>query len=428
MKSKTNISIPKGMDLNTDTKHLKLEKALLELAEFRYNELTRFPEIKTPHHEEFKDWRRVNDYILNSLVRDLKVNGIKFASKNRVADLIESNFSPVVNPIQDYFTSLPKVNGDPIGKLASTVKLSRWFEAGEVPKLDFRKYLEKWLVGAVANVFILDRCANQLCLIISGPQGCFKSSWIRNLCPEKLEPYYVEGSLDPDNKDSIIATATNFIFNLDDYFAGITSRKINEFKGLITKNTVKIRNAYARYTEELPKICSFIASSNEGQFLHDPTGNRRFLPFEVRSIDIDMAQSINMDEVWSQAYQKYQSGNFVYWMTQEEQQELGLYNYRFEVQSIESESLLTWFIPPNEGETPDADLTNTEILGFLQDKTNMKLSPKKLGQALRKLGFPRYQKRRNGSRSWVYGIVYADEADLNIGRQPTAPVLTFSQN
>jgi predicted P-loop ATPase len=64
----------------------------------------------------------------------------------------------------------------------------------------------------------------------------------------------------------MLATATNFIFNLDDYFAGITARKINEFKGLLTKNTIKVRRPYARYTEEMPKICSFIASSNEAQF------------------------------------------------------------------------------------------------------------------------------------------------------------------
>ena len=92
----------------------------------------------------------------------------------------------------------------------------------------------------------------------------------------------------------MLATTNNFIFNLDDYFAGITSRKINEFKGLLTKNTVKVRRSYARYAEELPKICSFIASSNEAQFLHDPTGNRRFLPFEVEKIDIQTAQAMDI--------------------------------------------------------------------------------------------------------------------------------------
>ena len=131
------------------------------------------------------------------------------------------------------------------------------------------------------------------------------------------------------------------MFNLDDYFAGITARKINEFKGLLTKNTVKLRRAYARYSEELPKVCSFIASSNEAQFLHDPTGSRRFLPFEIVSIDINAAKAIPIDTIWSQATQLFKEG-YTYWLTQEDQVRLNEYNGQFEVQSTEYELLIVY--------------------------------------------------------------------------------------
>ena len=418
---KKEISIPKGMDLNKVRKLRQLEEALLEYADFRYNVLTRFPEIrfKPSNGRVFHKWHRLNDFILNSLVREISLNGVPIATRQKIGELIESTFSKRSNPIHDYFKELPPPQGDPIGELAATVNPLPWPGVEEAPEKLFKKYLQKWLVGAVANVFILDACANQICLIISGRQGCYKSSWIRNLCPPDLEKYYIEGSLDPDNKDSILATATNFIYNLDDYFAGITKKKINEFKGLITKNSVKLRQAYARYTEELPKICSFIASSNEEQFLHDQTGNRRFVAFEVSKIDIKKATAINIDAIWSQAYQLYKAGEFIYWIEEEDLLQLNSNNSRFEVQSNEYEALLTWFQPPKKGETPDADLTNTDILSFLQNKVSVKLSSKKLGEALRKLEFPRYQKMLNSKRSWVYGVVYADEADINIGRQPT---------
>jgi predicted P-loop ATPase len=224
----------------------------------------------------------------------------------------------------------------------------------------------------------------------------------------------------------MLATASNFIFNLDDYFAGITSRKINEFKGLLTKNTVKVRRSYARYAEELPKICSFIASSNEAQFLHDPTGNRRFLPFEVEKIDIKKAQSMDINQVWAQAFQLFKEG-YIYWLEKEDQEELSEYNEQFEVQSNEYEVLVTYMRPPDENELPEADLTNAEILAHLQDKVSVKISPKKLGEALRKASFPRYQKQRNNRRSWVYGIIYADDADIYTGRQPTIPGSSSTQ-
>ena len=425
MPNKKEVSIPPNTNLNTDRRYERLEEAIGEIADFRFNLLTRCPEFRFKKQQfgdqkvNTKSWQRVNDFILNSIVRELRLNGMNYASRNRVSEVIESYFSTRVNPVQAYFEALPKVDGDPIRELAATIKTLGWCKTDEAPADTFHKYLKKWLVGAIANAFILNRCTNQICLIISGPQGCFKSTWIRNLCPPGLKDYYIEGSLDPDDKDSILATATNFIFNLDDYFAAITSKKINEFKGLITKNTVKVRRAYAKYAEELPKICSFIASSNETQFLHDSTGNRRFIAFEVSSIDIEKAASINMDAVWSQAFQLFKSGEFVYWMEAEDRKQLANNNNKFEVQSTEYEALVTYMQPPRKGEGPDADLTNAEIISFLQNKVSVKLSTKKLGEALRKAGFPRYQRTRNRRRSWVYGIVYADEADINIGRQPT---------
>jgi len=415
--AKKRVEIAEGTDLNGDIKLLKLEAALRAFADFRFNTITRYPEVR---YKGAPYWQRIDDFMLNSIVRHLKGSGVSYASKTRVGELLESDFSEEVNPVKEYFEGLNAFTGDPIGELADTVELAADPASSEYRAKMFRKYLQKWLVGAVANVFIEDRCANQLCFILAGPQGVFKSTWINHLCPAALNNYYIEGALDPDNKDSMLATANNFIFNLDDYFAGITSRKINEFKGLLTKNTVKVRRSYARYAEELPKICSFIASSNEAQFLHDPTGNRRFLPFEVRKIDIERAKSIDIGQVWAQAHSLYQSG-FIYWLSKEDQLELSEYNEQFEVQSNEYEVLVTYMRPPTEGELPEADLTNAEILAHLQDKVSIKISSKKLGEALRKADFPRYQKQRNNRRSWVYGIIYADEADIYTGRQPSLP-------
>ena len=376
------VNIPPGSDLNGDPHHNQLEAALIKIADFRFNLISRFPELKfkAPNAK----WKRLDDYTLNSIVRDLKNKGIRRVSKTIIGELLESDFSPKINPVRQYFETLHFKGGDPIKDLAATVKPVFGRYSAEQMSKAFRVFLTKWLVGAVANVFIEDRCANQICFILAGRQGAFKSTWIRNLCPPALSDYYIEGSLDPDNKDSLLETATNFMFNLDDYFAAINSKKINEFKGLLTKNTVKVRRPYARYTEELPKISSFIASSNEQQFLHDPTGNRRFVPFEINQIDIKAAQAVDINQVWAQAYQLFRK-DFRYWLNKEDQAFLAKRNEEFEVQSQEFEVLTSYLRPPAPNEIPDATLTNAEIIQYLNNKVQAKLNPKRLEQPFGRL-------------------------------------------
>ena len=96
---------------------------------------------------------------------------------------------------------------------------------------------------------------------------------------------------------------------------------------------------------------------------------------------------MDIDQVWAQAYTLYKKG-CIYWLDKDDQVELSEYNEQFEVQSNEYEVLVTYMQPPDEGELPEADLTNAEILVHLQEKVSIKISPKKLGEALRKANFP----------------------------------------
>jgi len=382
---------------------IRLEKELSARFLFRFNEILGLPECKK---KQGTKWERMDDYILNSIVRDLKLAGVKGASRTRVVETIESSFANRSNPIQEHHIAAGKAydGKDHIADLCHTVEPLAGHEM-------FRKYFEKWLVGAVANTFILDRCANHLCFILTGRQGTYKSTWIRLLCPTELNKYYFEGNLDPENKDDLFATTSNFIYNMDDYFASITIKKINEFKGFLTKNTVKARKAYGRYSEELPKICSFIASSNEGQFLYDTTGNRRFLPFEVSDIDIEAMKRIDMNQVYGQAYHLFKSG-FQYWLSPEDQKELQVYNEQFEVQSLEYELVTTYFEVPEENSGHVVFLKNTQVLQKLRSHTSEKISNRKLGEALKKAGFYRKQLRINGHRAWGYSMIIRGETEV----------------
>lgn len=382
----------------------ELEEALQRVGEFRFNEITRMPEVCK---KGSSDYIRMDDYLLNSITRKLRLSGTPGATKTRIAETIESGFSPIINPIEVYFKELKPDGKNHIKALCATVSPLE----GQAEM--FEKYFKKWAVGTVANIFIKDRCANHLCFILTGQQGAFKSTWIRQLCPPALINYYFEGNLDPENKDDLFATTANFIYNLDDYFAEVTKKKINSLKSFITKDTVNARRAYGRYPEELPKICSFIASSNDDTFLHDPTGNRRFIPFEVTAIDIEAAKRINIDQVWGQAYSLFRKG-FIYWLSRDDQKELKEHNSKYEVQSLEFELVNTYFQPPTNRNEATAYLTTADIIDRLAQKSSIRMTPKKVGEAMKKAGFDRFQKRLEGKSnpSWVYAIDFTEEIDI----------------
>ncbi len=135
---------------------------------------------------------------------------------------------------------------------------------------------------------------------------------------------------------------------------------------------VKYRMPYDKHVEEHPHMASFVASVNGNNFLTDPTGSRRFLPFEALSIDINQARVVSMDAVYAEAKSLLQSG-YRYWFNDEEIAELYHESEAFQVQTAEMELLLRCF----ELSTTDSDcsyLTTTEILTYLGAYTRQSLA------------------------------------------------------
>ena len=133
------------------------------------------------------------------------------------------------------------------------------------------------------------------------------------------------------------------------------------------------------------------------------TGSRRFLPFEVLSIDIEKAKRISMDNVYAEAKALLKSG-FRYWFDDDEIAELYRESEDFQVQTAEMELLLRCFEKPT-GDESYSLMTTTEILTYLGIYTHQPLVAKRMGEALKKAGYIKVSKRRNGgSPIYVYKI------------------------
>lgn len=385
------------------SKNQDIELWLETAYNFRYNVIKQKPEWKAHTDAHFVP---IDKYKLLSIKREIDAVGYN-TSKDNLMDILCSSFSPAVNPVKKYFNDLPPWDGNNyIMQLANTAECKN--------KDKWPQYLQKWLVGVVANVFIDERCANHVMLVLTGEQGKFKTTWLENLCPKTLKQYLFTGKLNLESKDTLTLIAENLFVNIDDQLKQLHKKDENELKNLITINFVKYRKPYDPIITEYPHLCSFMGSVNGNEFLNDPTGSRRFLPFEVLNLDINAAQKLNMDLVWSQAKHLFVNKER-YWFDDKEIEQLNKENAEFSMISQEEELLNHYY----RSTTKAGYLNNCKflppslIISNLELKSRARLSLKKLGEALNKMGLKKERKMVNDKFTWGYVIYEKTDEEIN---------------
>ena len=396
------------------SKNAEIENYLSTHYEFRYNTVLGRTEYRSKGNSSFV---KVGRYEINTLRRELDCDEGIATSSDNLYSIIESSFSPRINPVQEYFKALPLIDiSDSSSCDGESFRDSNVLYLSPKAILDLAScvvvrnsnkwlpYLTKWLVAVVANAMNDRECRNHTCLVLTGEQGKFKTTFLDLLCPSKLHGYSYTGKIYPQEKDTLTYIGQNLIVNIDDQLKALNKRDENELKNLITCPMVKYRMPYDKYVEEHSHLASFVASVNGNDFLTDPTGSRRFLPFEVLAIDIERAKEISMDAVYTEAKTLLKSG-FRYWFNDDEIAELYRESEDFQVQTAEMELLLRCFEKPTEDNPHCAYMTTTEILAYLGVYTHQPLTFKRMGEALKRAGFEKVSKRREGcSPVYVYKI------------------------
>ncbi|MBR1941630.1 MAG: hypothetical protein IJ845_09930 [Bacteroidaceae bacterium] len=371
-------------------------------AQFRKNTVTRYTEMLPLGQTE---WQRVTDYEVHSLW--LKMDGQTELPRPHGAkeffQILDSSFVPLYNPFEDYFQSLPEWHEgdtDYIGQLAATVHTT----ADE----HFAHCLRKWLVAMVA-AFFSPTVVNQTIMVFIGEQGIYKTKWFNSLLPPELRLYFCTRShTDQYSKDDRLMLAEFALICFEEIDSpGRTA--LAQLKAMVTMEKVNERAAYARNKEERLHIASFCATGNNKQFLVDPTGNRRWLAFEVLEIADPYRHAIDYRHLYAQVYALWKQG-FQYYFTQEEIRRLNERNEEFMNVTPEEEMLLTHFSRPTR-QQPGRYLTSTQIISHCNPWVKQPLRQRVMVEALKKHG---YQMQRRGSLRCYY-IVPLDSAQVAEG-------------
>ena len=439
-----------GGDSRGDSKTATVEeiKSFLDgHVSLRFNEITsrveyELPEGKTDAHS-VADARRfipVNDRIVNSLWSQMStITRVNIQDMYRV---IESDYVPVFNPFKEYLNSLPQITqtstdnvsdepgsckpivlqqqnlcqsvqsvgeknhpsvgvqdkkqsvgeNDYIRELAQTVRV----KGGEQEQMLWHLYLKKWLVGMVAS-WISDDVVNNVILVLIGEQGAYKTTWFNYLLPPPLKQYfYTKTNANRMSKDDILTLAQYALVCCEELDT-MRPAELNQLKAAVTMPSIDERAAYAHYHEHRKHIASFCGTGNNTQFLSDPTGNRRWLPFEVENIVSPRDHPFHYEGIYSQALALYKSG-FQYWFTKEEIQELNRHNRQFETPRLEHELVDLYFRRPTDSELGEF-MSVARALQMISNGISQKLSAVNVGRAFSDLGFKRV--RTNSSRGFI---------------------------
>lgn len=358
----------------------------------RFNEITSRVEYEIPADDtDAHRFMPVNDRIVNSLWSQMStITRVNIQDMYRV---IESDYVPVFNPFKEYLNNLSKPGEqDYIRELAQTVRV----KGGEQEQKLWHLYLKKWLVGMVAS-WISEDVVNNVILVLIGEQGAYKTTWFNYLLPPPLKQYfYTKTNANRMSKDDILTLAQYALVCCEELDT-MRPAELNQLKAAVTMPSIDERAAYAHYHEHRKHIASFCGTGNNTQFLSDPTGNRRWLPFEVESILSPREHPFHYEGIYAQALSLYTSG-FQYWFTKEEIQELNRHNKQFETPHLEHELVDLYFRRPIDSELGEF-ISVARALQMISNGISQKLSAVNVGRAFSDLGFKRV--RTNSSRGFI---------------------------
>jgi len=201
-----------------------------------------------------KKWNVMNDFIENSMLRDCLKGRLK-TNLSSLRNLLNSDFCPLYNPFEDYFNNLPVYNPDsslPFGEaqggedyitqLANTITTT---------KQDlWQQCFKKWLVAMVGCV-LDDKVINHTVIVFSGKQGLGKTTWVERLVPKQLKEYLFSGTINPNNKDTLVQLSECMLINLDE-LENLNRSEIGSLKEIITKTQIRMRKAYGHNNETMP--------------------------------------------------------------------------------------------------------------------------------------------------------------------------------
>jgi predicted P-loop ATPase len=161
----------------------------------------------------------------------------------------------------------------------------------------------RWPISAVARVY-QPGCKADHCLILEGPQGLGKSTAAAALAME--DAWFSDEIADIGTKDCGQDLRGKWIIELGELSA-LRRGEIERVKAFMSRKVDHYRPSYGRRSQDFPRQCVFIGSTNADAYLADETGGRRFWPVKIGKINLEKLKA-DREQLWAEAVAAYRAG------------------------------------------------------------------------------------------------------------------------
>lgn len=348
----------------------------------RYNQVRKQVEVNVPGRSYTADNRA------NAALAELT----SICARNRMPQSMLADYTKLIadrnayNPVCDWINSRPWDRVQRVQQLLDTVKVD-----GDATLKN--KLIYRWLMSAVAALFKPFGFTSHGVLVFTGEQGQGKTSWVKRLAPNEMGVVLEGATLDPNNKDTVVNAVSHWLVELGELDATFRKSDIARLKSFVTQAVDKLRRPYDRIESEYQRRTVFFASVNEGRYLVDDTGNRRWWTVPVSAIDF--RHGLDMQQVWAELLTHFERGE-QWWLTDDEQKALNALNSDHEAVDPVEEMIAAHFDWQAIAGIGYRDRTASEVLQLIgYDKPN-KAQATHASKVLKKLTGK--DPRKSGSR------------------------------
>lgn len=199
------------------------------------------------------------------------------------------------DPLTEHVNALPKHDGVP--------RLDSAFERylGAHGSQYVRSISRKFFVSLIARA-LQPGCKVDTVLVLEGIQGAGKSTWAKILGGA----FYKDLPMLPGEKDTLENMRGLWVIELGE-LDGLSKADIAKTKRFISVDADRYRPSYGRFSVNVPRRSVFIGTSNDGRYLKDATGARRYWPLRVGTID-NAAFADDREQLLAEAKAAFEAG------------------------------------------------------------------------------------------------------------------------